>query len=189
MKKQISLNGRIIEYTLKQSRRARMPRLTIQRDGGITVTLPWGTRERFAERFMIQKSQWVIDTLDRFAKMPGIPLIKGTKKDYLLHKAFARALAEARVEHFNGIYNFSFNRVSIRNQKTRWGSCSRKGNLNFNYKIALLHPNLADYIIVHELCHLKELNHSKKFWDLVAIAVPDHRTLRAELRRGREAYL
>ncbi|MDP3779394.1 MAG: M48 family metallopeptidase [bacterium] len=189
MKKQINLNGRTIDYTLRVSRRAKSVRLTIRRDGNVAVTLPWRMSQRFAEKFMVKKSQWVLDMLDRFAKMPGVPLIKGTKKDFLEHRAFAKALAEARIEHFNAIYNVAFNRVSIRNQKTRWGSCSRKGNLNFNYKIALLHPKLADYIIVHELCHLKELNHSKAFWDLVALAVPDHRVLRAELRKGSEAYV
>jgi hypothetical protein len=66
----------------------------------------------------------------------------------------------------------------------RWGSCSKKGNLNFNYKIALLPQRHSDYVIVHELCHLREFNHSKKFWDLVEQAVPNHRALRTELKRA-----
>ena len=89
-----------------------------------------------------------------------------------------------RVDHFNTTYKFKFNRINIKNQKTRWGSCSNKGNLNFNYKIVLLPERLADYIIVHELCHLKELNHSKKFWNLVAKAMPDYPQIRDELNKG-----
>ena len=85
--------------------------------------------------------------------------------------------------YFNGVYKFKFNKVNIRNQKTRWGSCSAKGNINFNYKIALLPERLADYIIVHELCHLGEFNHSRKFWDLVVEAIPDHREIRSELKQ------
>ena len=70
----------------------------------------------------------------------------------------------------------------MRNQRSRWGSCSRSGNLNFNYRIASLRPELQDYIVVHELCHLKEFNHKEGFWALVALTVPDWQTLRAELR-------
>ncbi|PIP23438.1 MAG: hypothetical protein COX90_01110 [Candidatus Nealsonbacteria bacterium CG_4_10_14_0_2_um_filter_38_17] len=70
----------------------------------------------------------------------------------------------------------------MKNQKTRWGSCFKKGNPNFNYKIALLSQRLADYIVVHELCHLGELNHSQKSWNLVAKAVPDYPEIRDELK-------
>lgn len=93
-------------------------------------------------------------------------------------------LAHARLAHFNEAYGFALGRVAIKNHKSRWGSCSKKGNLNFNYKIALLPPELADYVIVHELCHLGEFNHSPRFWALVARTVPDHRALRARLRAG-----
>ena len=117
-------------------------------------------------------------------KFPIRNFAKGNRKDFLAHKERARALAKDRLAYFNGICNLSYGRISIRNQKTRWGSCSRKGNLNFNYKIVLLPPRHADYIIAHELCHLKELNHSKRFWDLVAELIPDHRAIRAELRKG-----
>ena len=67
--------------------------------------------------------------------------------------------------------------------KTRWGSCSKKGTLNFNYKIALLSPELRDYIIVHELCHLGEFNHSSKFWLLVEKTVPNYKTLRKQIKQ------
>jgi predicted metal-dependent hydrolase len=97
-------------------------------------------------------------------------------------RAIARARVEERLVHFNAFYNFSYNDVRIKNVKTRWGSCSTKGNLNFNYKIALLPPHLVDYIIVHELCHLEQMNHSVKFWSLVAKTIPDYRVRRAELR-------
>jgi len=92
------------------------------------------------------------------------------------------------VEYFNAMYGLRCNRITIRNQKTRWGSCSRKGNLNFNYKIALLPQRLADYIIVHELCHLGEFNHSRKFWALVAQTMPDHVDLRKELKKNRVMF-
>jgi predicted metal-dependent hydrolase len=102
--------------------------------------------------------------------------------EYLKLKEYARDLVMKRLEKFNQIYGFKYNAVAIRNQKTRWGSCSSKGNLNFNYKIVLLPPRHADYIIVHELCHLKEFNHSKRFWNLVSKTFPDYEKIIEQLR-------
>jgi predicted metal-dependent hydrolase len=103
-------------------------------------------------------------------------------KHYITHKEETRKLALARLTHFNQFYNLTWNRVAIRNQRRCWGSCSAKKNLNFNYKILFLPPHLADYIIVHELCHLTHLHHGKEFWDLVAQQLPDYRALLTELR-------
>lgn len=95
----------------------------------------------------------------------------------------ARALVHARIQYFNEHYQFRVGKVFIKNHKSRWGSCSEKGNLNFNYKIAFLPLELADYIIVHELCHLAEFNHSERFWGHVARTIPDHTHRRRHLRR------
>lgn len=120
---------------------------------------------------------YVVSRIRRRVKKPKIK-----SQNYLKYKKDAEVLVKERLEYFNQFYNFKWGRVAIRNQKTRWGSCSKKGNLNFNYKIALLTPLQADYIIVHELCHLKEFNHSKKFWDLVAQTIPDYKEVRNSLR-------
>ncbi|MEI6345928.1 MAG: M48 family metallopeptidase [bacterium] len=121
-----------------------------------------------------------------------------SRRAFSLHKEPARAIAHVRLEHFARFYAtlipsgtasphvFTYHRVSIRNQRTRWGSCSRRGNLNFSYKLALLPPHLADYLIVHELCHLGQFNHSPAFWALVALAIPEYRTHRDELKHWRE---
>jgi len=105
------------------------------------------------------------------------------KQDYLTRKEEARALIISRLEYFNQFYNFTYKRVSVRQQRTRWGSCSRQGNLNFNYRLLDLSPDISDYIIVHELCHLKEFNHSSRFWSLVAQIIPDYAARRAKLRQ------
>src|SRR5690242_13710613 len=97
------------------------------------------------------------------------------------HKEAARALVRARLDYFNRHYGFVWGRIAIKNHKSRWGSCSRKGNLNFSYRIVYLPPEVADYIVIHELCHLGEFNHSPAFWALVAQTCPDHRALRARL--------
>ena len=112
-------------------------------------------------------------------------IFRSSKKHYLKHKEDARVLINERAEYFSVEYGFKYNRISIRNQKTRWGSCSTKGNLNFNYKIFFLSPEMRDYIIVHELCHLKEFNHSSKFWALVEEITPNYREIRKEIKKKR----
>ena len=107
---------------------------------------------------------------------------KGSKSEYLKYKDQALILVKNKLEHFNQFYNFKYNKVTIRNQSTRWGSCSRRGNINFNYKLALLPESLTDYVVVHELCHIGEFNHSKDFWNLVAKTMPDYKERRQELR-------
>lgn len=104
-------------------------------------------------------------------------------RQYLAHKEEARKLVKERLEYWNQFYNFKYNKVFIKNTKSRWGSCSKKGNLNFNYRIALIEPVLADYIIVHELCHIGEFNHSPKFWSLVERTIPDWKLRRAKLMK------
>jgi len=101
------------------------------------------------------------------------------------YSELTRKLVHERLTYWNQFYDFKYNRVAIRAQRTRWGSCSSKGNLNFNYKLALLSPELLDYVIVHELCHLGEFNHSDKFWELVSKALPNYREYKDELRRVR----
>ncbi|QQR50316.1 M48 family metallopeptidase [Candidatus Nomurabacteria bacterium] len=93
-----------------------------------------------------------------------------------------------KIGELNTHYGYKVGRVSIRNTKSRWGSCSKQGNLNFNYKILFLPPHIADYIIVHELCHIKEFNHSANFWNLVAELVPNHSAIRKELKQTAWKY-
>lgn len=107
--------------------------------------------------------------------------------DYLRLKDDARRIVHERLDHFNKHYRFAYGRVSVRDQKSRWGSCSGKGNLNFNYRIAILPPELQDYLVVHELCHLSQMNHSPAFWSLVAETVPDWRDRHRALRSVRMA--
>ncbi len=110
------------------------------------------------------------------------------RSHYLKHRELARFLVHQRVKYFSQVYQVTPGRISIRNQKTRWGSCSKRGNLNFNYKIVLLPTHLADYIIVHELCHLKEFNHSANFWNLVALTFSNYLEIRKELRETKIVY-
>ncbi len=109
--------------------------------------------------------------------------MRKNRKNFILNRQKAAELARMKLHHYNQFYNFTFKRITIRDQKSRWGSCSRNGNLSFNYRIALLPEKLGDYIIVHELCHLGQFNHSRDFWNLVAQTMSDWRVLRKELRK------
>lgn len=100
---------------------------------------------------------------------------------YTKYKEHARKLVHERLAFYNQFYGYPIGRITIRDQRRRWGSCSSKGNLNFNYKIVFLPLELADYIIVHELCHLGEFNHSPRFWALVEKQCPHHSVLRKKL--------
>lgn len=152
--------------------------------GDFVVTAPARTDHNLIEQLITQKSRWVINTIEHLKQFPARTVSSANKEVYAKHKEAALKLAEERIRHFNALYGFAFNKIQIRNQKTRWGSCSRKGNLSFNYKIALLPQRLADYIVVHELCHLGQFNHSEKFWNLVARGIPDHFAIRKELKRS-----
>lgn len=101
---------------------------------------------------------------------------------YQAHKEAARQLIHNRLQHYNTHYAYQWNRVAIRNQRRCWGSCTSLKNLNFSYRILFLPPELADYIIVHELCHLEELHHQQSFWDLVAETIPDYKERMQALR-------
>jgi len=151
-------------------------------DGSVVVTLPHKLQENIAEAFINEKRKWLESKLSFYKQFANTNIAPLGKKDYSLHKEAARALAVERVEHFNKIYRHSYSKISIKNQKTRWGSCSSKGNLNFNYKILFLPEALRDYVIVHELCHLKEFNHSRKFWSLVSVTISNHYEVRKELK-------
>lgn len=99
----------------------------------------------------------------------------------------AKEIIPRRAACFAARMGVSYGRITIREQKTRWGSCSQKGNLNFNWKLVLMPPEILDYVVVHELAHRKEMNHSPRFWAVVEKELPDYRKRREELKiRGRE---
>jgi hypothetical protein len=99
--------------------------------------------------------------------MEGKIVIQFPKEEYEYNKNTVRKMVTERVEFFNSFYKFPYNNISIRNQTSVWGSCSRSGNLQFNYKLVYVPEKTMDYVIVHEICHLKEHNHGPNFWKLV----------------------
>lgn len=115
--------------------------------------------------------------------------LQAKRGEYIEFKEPARLLAHQYLEIYVkkyadlGIIIDPYKKVFIKNTVSRWGSCSSKKNLNFSYRLATIPPHLAEYIVVHELCHLREFNHAKSFWDLVALTIPDYEERKEELRK------
>jgi predicted metal-dependent hydrolase len=160
--------------------------VTVFRNGEVKVSAPYHCSTSAIERFVSQHKEWIVRKRDHFLKHPVTAehhlLHRRSRAEYKKNKEQARIVMRERVRHFNQHYRFTVGSIAIRNQRSRWGSCSKKGNLNFNYKIVFLPPELQDYIVVHELCHLGQFNHSRKFWELVAEQMPEWRELRRRLR-------
>jgi hypothetical protein len=182
-KRTIDLDGRKVAYLLITSDIAKKVRISLKRGGEIAVIRPKFVDERIVTGFMLAQAGWIVKKIDYLKNIKTVPVLKAGRKEYLKYRKAAKMLVREKVEGFNNFYKFKVGTVSVRNQKTRWGSCSRSGNLNFNFRIVYLPDYLVDYIVVHELCHLGELNHSKKFWDLVSLSFPDYRIKRKELRK------
>jgi predicted metal-dependent hydrolase len=160
---------------------ARSVRVSVFPGGEVRVSAPRLLPKLFIERFLEEKRAWVLNQIMRMEHVPKKKTKKEAREAYLLHKEDARALVQQRLLFFNAHYGLRYERISIRDQHSRWGSCSRKGNLNFNYRLVLIPHELADYVIVHELCHIKEFNHGIRFWSLVAECIPNYEELRARL--------
>lgn len=153
--------------------------IQIKPDGQVVVRCPRRMRIEDARRFVESKSEWIEKHL---AKRPPQDAGKYTPKEIEQLREQARKLVTDRVNHYAPIIGVAYNRITIRTQHTRWGSCSSKGNLNFNCLLALVPPEVLDYVVVHELCHCKELNHSARFWNEVERIIPDYKTRRKWLK-------
>ena len=171
-----------INYTLKKSKKAKSLRLAVYCDSRVVVTAPDFFSLNKIEDFIGKKKKWILEKINHFSKFEKYNLPKISKKELPAYKKQALILVKNRLEYFNKFYNFKYNKISVKKQKTRWGSCSKRKNLNFNYKIMFLPGEVADYLIVHELCHLGELNHSKNFWNLVSRTIPNYKQLNKRLK-------
>lgn len=181
MNKIITLLDQKISYSIRKSTRAKRLRITVYCNCDIVVTLPYHKTISDAEVYLKQKAKWISEKLNFFKKAKRFNA-KNKLINFTNNKEEAYRLTIKIIKKFNTMYNFKYNKITIKNHKSKWGSCSSKGNLNFNYRIIFLPRRLAEYIVVHELCHIGELNHSRKYWNLVQKALPNYQALTRELR-------
>lgn len=152
---------------------------------GVVVRAPKQLSAAEIDRFVRSKQSWIEDHL---AKVPA-PQPKFTPAEI---EALARQALEVipeRVRHFAPLVGVTYGTITIRNQRSRWGSCSGRGNLNFNCLLMLAPRHVVDYVVVHELCHRLEMNHSPRFWAQVERVLPDYRRSLAWLREHEQALI
>ncbi len=171
-------------YTVIRSRRKTLA-LEI-RNGKLTVRAPlWATRADIL-RFVEEKRGWIDKHLresrEKAAEAAVTPKLTAGELRLLAEKALQ--FIPERVRFWAPVVGVTYGRITIRNQRTRWGSCSAKGNLNFNCLLMLTPPEIVDSVVVHELCHRKEMNHSPRFYQEVLRILPDYRRRDAWLKEN-----
>lgn len=179
----------MIEFTFIKSKR-RSIGITVKQDGSVVVRAPLGCSRRQAEAFVLEKQAWIERAQRKMAdrRAASEDDVNGMKAPALSENELAGLRKRAKqvipelVAELAPVVGVTYGRVSIRAQKTRWGSCSSKGNLNFNCVLMLLPENVQRYVVVHELCHRKEMNHSAAFWKEVAKFQPSYKEDRKQLR-------
>lgn len=164
-----------MEYTLKRSKRKTVS--VEVRDGEVIVRAPLRMPKRDIAAFVDKHEDWIRKQLDRSriqqAQLENVGKLTEAELDALYRRA--KEYLPDRVRYYADMLGVSFGRITIRCQKTRWGSCSAKKNLNFNCLLMLTPPEVIDSVVVHEVCHLREMNHSKRFYALVLQLCPDYR--------------
>ena len=156
--------------------RARRYLIRVDRDGQVRVTIPRGGSRREAEAFARRSQAWVARQRASVAARMLPP------EDEAQLKGLARVMLPERLLALAAIHGLTVSRVSIRNPKGRWGSCSRNGSISLNWRLVRMPDWVRDYVLIHELMHLKQMNHSPAFWALVAAAYPRFEEARAWLR-------
>ncbi len=183
-----------LPYTLIRSNRKSCS-ISITPDGRITVRVPLRIRDREIRHLLTDRQNWIITKyLEQQQKQARMPVsdLTDTQRAALTQRyiAAAREYFPKRAAHFQQFTGGTYNRITIRDQKTRWGSCSARGTLSFNWRLMLAPPAILDYVVVHELCHLTHMNHSPAFWQAVEAVCPDYRDSRRWLKEhGQELVL
>ena len=170
-----------MDYTIIRSKRRTMC-IQIKRDGAILVRVPMWTSESTINEFVAKHSNW-IEKKQELVKNAHIPEDFDQSEIKALKERLLKII-EPLIEYYSikmGVYP---TRISINSARTRFGSCSSKKSLNFSYRLALYPYEAIEYVCVHELAHLKEMNHSKGFWAIVEEQLPDYKSRKALLRRG-----
>jgi len=177
----ISFRGTDVSYRLVHSNRRSLS-ISIS-DGQMTVHAPFFLRASDAAPFLISRQNWILQKLQESTRTSS-PDSTASSGQYTeiqrksleeRYRALARDYIEQRVAYYAAKTGGKYSSISIRSQKTRWGSCSSRGTLSFNWRLILAPPVILDYVVVHELCHLKHMNHSSDFWNTVAEFMPDYK--------------
>ena len=156
----------------------------IRADGTVIARAPLRMPKDRILCFLSEKASWIrmqqgiMQEREKMRQQARIHLDAAQEKEL---RERARSVLAQRTAYFARQIGVTYGRITVRDQKTRWGSCSQTGNLNFNFRLILAPPEVLDYVVVHELCHRRQMNHSAQFWQEVAQVLPDYRKRKAWL--------
>lgn len=175
-----------ISYQVIRSSRKTLA-IQITPEGQVLVRCPRTMKTEDIRRFVESKADWIEKHVRLQSDVPRLPAFTDGEIGDLAQQALA--VIPERAAYFAPLVGVTYGRITIRNQRSRWGSCSSEGNLNFNCLLMLTPPEVQDYVVVHELCHRKEMNHSAAFWAEVERVLPDYRERRQWLKDNGAALI
>lgn len=168
--------------------------LEVQADGKVLIRVPEGITKKALMDFVNERQEWIVEKWflveirrQRKAARPKADYEENPEVEAFYRRAARKKIVE-RTAWYAKIMGVTYGRISIRAAKTRWGSCSGEGNLNFHWKLILMPPEILDYVVVHELAHRKQMNHSALFWAEVGKVLPDYKARRAWLKENGSNY-
>lgn len=159
----------------------------INPDGEVVVRCPQRMETDAVRAFVESKADWITKHRKKQNAEPQLPPFSPEELRALAQQA--KIYIPKRAAYYAPILGVTYDRITIRTQRSRWGSCSSKGNLNFNCLLMLVPPEVADYVVVHELCHRKQMNHSRAFWAEVACILPDYKARKLWLKENGPALI
>jgi predicted metal-dependent hydrolase len=165
-----------LEFYFVRHKRARRYVLRVDHDGRVRVTIPRGGSRREAVTFGLRHLEWITGQRARIEPSPLSAVERRALRDRATIELRGRALELA------ALHGLAVTRVTIRDQRTRWGSCGRDGHICLNWRLVLMPSSVRDYVVVHELMHLRRMDHSRRYWKLVAEAYPEYKAARRWLR-------
>ena len=185
-KNQDESNARGFSVSVIKSRRKTVS-IEITREGKVVLRAPFFVTKRETDYFLDEKREWILKHLASQKEKKPVKKMTADQLAFLKDEATERILP--LVKSYAAQMKVSYQKVTIRAEKSQWGSCSAGGNLNFNSLLMLAPDSITEYVVVHELCHRKEMNHSARFWNEVERVLPDYKEKRKWLKENGDRIL
>lgn len=161
--------------------------VTITPEGSLLIKAPERMTEKEIKRFLEQRRFWIYKQTKHMLAASADRIYRSEEEIKRLREQ-ARIVLTEKTEYYKSIIGVEYRRLRIGDQKTRWGSCSSKATISYNWRLVLMPEKIMDYVVVHELCHLLEMNHSKVFWNHVSDVIPDYKVRRKWLKENGDRY-